>query len=212
MCIRVSDTEESVVRIDMSEYMEKHSVSRLIGAPPGYVGFEEGGQLTEAVRRKPFSVILFDEIEKAHQDVYNLLLQVMDHATLTDNTSVPTLLEKMTVVPSALGNPFDSEALAKLCEDKNLFLLEDSCDSLGSTLNGKHVGTFGDAGTLSFYPAHHITTGEGGAIFFNNSKLKKVMESIRDWGRDCYCSAGNDYTCGKRFDMELVGLPHGYDH
>ena len=148
----------------------------------------------------------------------NLTPVLVDAEIGTYNVSVEKVANainektKGIVLAHTLGNPFDSEALAKLCEDKNLFLLEDSCDSLGSTLNGKHVGTFGDAGTLSFYPDHHITTGEGGAIFFNNSKLKKVMESIRDWGRDCYCAPGKDNTCNKRYEWQLGGLPFGYDH
>ena len=90
--------------------------------------------------------------------------------------------------------------------------MEDSCDAFGSTFDQNFVGTFGDVATLSFYPAHHITTGEGGAVLTNNTKLKKILESLRDWGRDCYCKPGEDNTCKKRFDWQLGGLPHGYDH
>ena len=90
--------------------------------------------------------------------------------------------------------------------------MEDNCDAFGSKYNDQFTGTFGDVATLSFYPAHHITTGEGGAVFTNNTKLKKVLESLRDWGRDCYCPPGEDNTCKKRFDWQLGGLPHGYDH
>ena len=90
--------------------------------------------------------------------------------------------------------------------------MEDCCDALGSTYNGKHVGTFGDVATLSFYPAHHITMGEGGAVFTNSIKIKRVSESIRDWGRDCYCEPGKDNTCGKRFNWQLGDLPYGFDH
>ena len=90
--------------------------------------------------------------------------------------------------------------------------MEDSCDALGSKFDEKYIGTFGDVATLSFYPAHHITTGEGGAVLTNNTKLKKIIESLRDWGRDCYCPPGKDNTCKKRFDWQLGGLPHGYDH
>lgn len=111
-----------------------------------------------------------------------------------------------------LGNPFDLDAITALCEAKKLWLIEDCCDALGSTYRGRHVGTFGDIATLSFYPAHHITMGEGGAVFTKNSMLARIAESIRDWGRDCYCKPGEDNTCAKRFDWCLGDLPHGYDH
>ena len=111
-----------------------------------------------------------------------------------------------------LGNPFDLDKIKKICDENNLFLMEDMCDALGSKYDDKFVGTFGDVSTLSFYPAHHITTGEGGAVLTNKPKLKKIIESLRDWGRDCYCPPGQDNTCKKRFDWQLGGLPHGYDH
>jgi CDP-6-deoxy-D-xylo-4-hexulose-3-dehydrase len=111
-----------------------------------------------------------------------------------------------------LGNPFNLEVVTRLCKKYNLWLVEDCCDALGSTYQGQLVGTFGDIATLSFYPAHHITMGEGGAIFTNNDELRSIAESIRDWGRDCYCGPGKDNTCGKRFDWKLGDLPHGYDH
>jgi CDP-6-deoxy-D-xylo-4-hexulose-3-dehydrase len=99
-----------------------------------------------------------------------------------------------------------------LCKKYGLWLIEDCCDALGSIYNGQMVGTFGDISTLSFYPAHHITMGEGGAVFTNNSELKQIAESFRDWGRDCYCPPGKDNTCGKRFCWKLGNLPEGYDH
>src|SRR3546814_4601882 len=99
-----------------------------------------------------------------------------------------------------------------LCRKYGLWLVEDCCDALGSTYRGKKVGTFGDIGTLSFYPAHHITMGEGGAVFTNDPQLKRIAESFRDWGRDCYCAPGKDNTCGKRFHWQLGDLPQGYDH
>jgi CDP-6-deoxy-D-xylo-4-hexulose-3-dehydrase len=111
-----------------------------------------------------------------------------------------------------LGNPFNLEVVTLLCKKHNLWLIEDCCDALGSTYQGRLVGTFGDIATLSFYPAHHITMGEGGAVFTNNDELRSIAESIRDWGRDCYCGPGKDNTCGKRFDWKLGDLPHGYDH
>ena len=116
------------------------------------------------------------------------------------------------VLAHTLGNPFDLDKIKKICDENNLFLMEDMCDALGSKYDDKFVGTFGDVSTLSFYPAHHITTGEGGAVLTNKPKLKKIIESLRDWGRDCYCPPGQDNTCKKRFDWQLGGLPHGYDH
>jgi CDP-6-deoxy-D-xylo-4-hexulose-3-dehydrase len=116
------------------------------------------------------------------------------------------------MVAHTLGNPFDAPALARLAEQHNLFLVEDCCDALGATIGGKHVGAFGDVGTLSFYPAHHITMGEGGAVFTGDPVLRRAMEAFRDWGRDCYCEPGQDNTCQRRFGWQLGDLPAGYDH
>ena len=111
-----------------------------------------------------------------------------------------------------LGNPFNLEKVMEFVNKHNLWLIEDCCDAVGSTYNGEMVGTFGDLATTSFYPAHHITMGEGGAVLTQNPKLKKIVESFRDWGRDCWCLPGVDNTCGKRFDWQLGELPHGFDH
>jgi CDP-6-deoxy-D-xylo-4-hexulose-3-dehydrase len=111
-----------------------------------------------------------------------------------------------------LGNPFNVDAIKAICKEHNLWLIEDSCDALGSTYGGKRTGSFGDTATVSFYPAHHITTGEGGAVFVNSPLVKKQVESFRDWGRDCYCATGCDNTCHKRFEWQLGDLPRGYDH
>ena len=111
-----------------------------------------------------------------------------------------------------LGNPFNLDKVTEICKKNNLWLVEDNCDALGSKYNGKFTGTFGDVATLSFYPAHHITMGEGGAIFTNNFRIKRVAESFRDWGRDCYCEPGKENTCNKRFEWKLGKLPFGYDH
>lgn len=119
---------------------------------------------------------------------------------------------KAIMLAHTLGNPFNLEAITALCKKHGLWLVEDCCDALGATYNGRNVGTFGDIGTVSFYPAHHITMGEGGAVFTNNSVLKRIAESFRDWGRDCYCDPGKDNTCGKRFCWKLGDLPEGYDH
>lgn len=119
---------------------------------------------------------------------------------------------KAIMLAHSLGNPFNLEVVTTLCKKYNLWLVEDCCDALGATYNGQKVGTFGDISTLSFYPAHHITMGEGGAVFTNNFELKQIAESFRDWGRDCYCATGKDNTCGKRFCWKLGQLPYGYDH
>jgi CDP-6-deoxy-D-xylo-4-hexulose-3-dehydrase len=111
-----------------------------------------------------------------------------------------------------LGNPFDLDLVSELCEAHDLWLVEDSCDALGSTYRGQRTGSFGDTATLSFYPAHHITTGEGGAVFSKSPLVRRQVESFRDWGRDCYCETGKDNTCAKRFEWQLGGLPEGYDH
>jgi CDP-6-deoxy-D-xylo-4-hexulose-3-dehydrase len=119
---------------------------------------------------------------------------------------------KAVMLAHSLGNPFNLGVVKALCRKYNLWLIEDCCDALGSTYDGQMVGTFGDIGTLSFYPAHHITMGEGGAVFTNNHELKQIAESFRDWGRDCYCPPGKDNTCSKRFAWQLGDLPFGYDH
>jgi CDP-6-deoxy-D-xylo-4-hexulose-3-dehydrase len=119
---------------------------------------------------------------------------------------------KAIMLAHTLGNPFNLEVITALCRKYGLWLIEDCCDALGSTYGGQKVGTFGDIGTLSFYPAHHITMGEGGAVFTNHDELKVIAESFRDWGRDCYCGPGKDNTCGKRFCQRLGTLPPGYDH
>ena len=119
---------------------------------------------------------------------------------------------KAIMLAHTLGNPFNLKKVRELCDKYNLWLVEDCCDALGAEYNGQHVGTFGDISTCSFYPAHHITMGEGGAVFTNNSELVAIAESFRDWGRDCYCKPGCDDTCGKRFNQKLGGLPQGYDH
>ncbi len=119
---------------------------------------------------------------------------------------------KAIMLAHSLGNPFNLDVVTALCKKYKLWLVEDCCDALGTTYRGQMVGTFGDIATLSFYPAHHITMGEGGAVFTNHDELKVIAESFRDWGRDCYCPPGKDNTCGKRFCWKLGSLPEGYDH
>ncbi|HTK19665.1 MAG TPA: lipopolysaccharide biosynthesis protein RfbH [Mucilaginibacter sp.] len=119
---------------------------------------------------------------------------------------------KAIMIAHTLGNPFNLGKVMEVATKHNLWVVEDDCDSLGATYDGKKTGTFGDISTFSFYPAHHITTGEGGAVVVNNPELKKIAESFRDWGRDCYCAPGKDNTCGCRFSQQLGTLPYGYDH
>jgi CDP-6-deoxy-D-xylo-4-hexulose-3-dehydrase len=148
----------------------------------------------------------------------NLVPVFLDVDIPTYNMDTSKLEEAITpktkaiMVAHTLGNPFDLDRIKEVADKHNLFLIEDSCDALGAEYNGKKVGTFGDIGTLSFYPAHHITMGEGGAVFTNRSVLKRALESLRDWGRDCYCEPGKDNTCNKRFCQQLGELPFGYDH
>ena len=132
----------------------------------------------------------------------------------TYETIVSAVSDKTRAIMLAhtLGNPYDAERLSKFAKETGIWLIEDCCDALGSRLNGKGVGTFGDIATLSMYPAHHITIGEGGALFTNNPLLNREISSYRDWGRDCWCEAGKDNTCGKRFGWKLGELPFGYDH
>ena len=119
---------------------------------------------------------------------------------------------KAIMIAHSLGNPFDLSEVMRVAKKYNLWVVEDDCDSLGATYKNKKTGTFGDLSTFSFYPAHHITMGEGGAVVINNPELAKIAESFRDWGRDCYCAPGKDNTCGCRFSQQLGSLPYGYDH
>ena len=143
---------------------------------------------------------------------------VVDIDTDTLDVNIDALKEavspktKAIMLAHTLGNPFDVAAIQEICKDNNLWLVEDSCDALGSTYNGQKTGSFGDTATVSFYPAHHITTGEGGAVFIKSPLVAKQVESFRDWGRDCYCETGCDNTCAKRFEWQLGDLPKGYDH
>jgi CDP-6-deoxy-D-xylo-4-hexulose-3-dehydrase len=132
-----------------------------------------------------------------------------------DPKSIENAITKKTkaaFLTHTMGNPFEVEKIKKICVDHGLYLIEDNCDALGAKYKGQYTGTFGDLGTLSFYPPHHITTGEGGAILTNNIYFKMIIQSLRDWGRDCYCETGIDNTCMKRFDSKFGDLPYGYDH
>ncbi|GAA5214023.1 lipopolysaccharide biosynthesis protein RfbH [Corallincola platygyrae] len=151
--------------------------------------------------------------------IQNGLIPVFVDVDIPTYNIDPALIEgavsdktKAIMVAHTLGNPFDLSEVRRVADKFNLWLIEDCCDALGSTYDGQKVGTFGDIGSVSFYPAHHITMGEGGAVFTKSGELKKLIESFRDWGRDCYCAPGCDNTCGKRFDQQLGSLPFGYDH
>lgn len=137
-------------------------------------------------------------------DTHNVDVDLLEKA-ITDKT-------KAVMIAHSLGNPFAVKRVAELCKKHGLYLVEDCCDAFGAHVDGQHVGTFGDVATLSFYPAHHITMGEGGAVLMNSPLLAKIAESFRDWGRDCYCKPGVDNTCNKRFNWRLGDLPKGYDH
>lgn len=151
--------------------------------------------------------------------IQNGLRPVVVDVDLTTLDAIPQRLEeaispktRAIMMAHTLGNPFDLDTVQRLCKENNLWLIEDSCDALGSTYREQRTGSFGDTATLSFYPAHHITTGEGGAVFVKSPLVKKQVESFRDWGRDCYCETGKDNTCAKRFGWKLGNLPEGYDH
>ena len=147
------------------------------------------------------AIPVFIDVDIATHNVKSDMIE----AAVSDKT-------KAIMIAHSLGNPFDLDEVMHVAKKYNLWVVEDDCDSLGATYNGKKTGTFGDIATFSFYPAHHITMGEGGAVLINNPVLSKLAESFRDWGRDCYCEPGKDNTCGCRFDQQLGTLPFGYDH
>jgi CDP-6-deoxy-D-xylo-4-hexulose-3-dehydrase len=139
-----------------------------------------------------------------HIPTFNVDVSYLD-AALSDRT-------RAIIFAHTLGNPFDLDAVTSFAKKHGLWLIEDCCDALGATYRGQKVGTFGDLATFSFYPAHHLTMGEGGCVLTNHPRLRTLVESFRDWGRDCWCAPGKENTCGKRFDWRLGALPHGYDH
>ena len=135
---------------------------------------------------------------------YNAIVKEIEKAVTSKTKAI--------FLPHTLGNPFNVKRVKRICDKYNLWLIEDNCDALGSKYERQYTGTFGEMSTLSFYPAHHVTTAEGGAVLTNNSLLYEIARSIRDWGRDCWCPTGRDNTCGKRFGWQLGKLPFGYDH
>jgi CDP-6-deoxy-D-xylo-4-hexulose-3-dehydrase len=141
---------------------------------------------------------------------HNVTLEAVEAVEAVEAAITPRT--KLVMIAHTLGNPFDAEGIAALCKKRGIWFIEDCCDALGAKINGKNVGTFGDVATCSFYPAHHITMGEGGAVMTNSPSVKKFAESFRDWGRDCYCAPAEEGTCGKRYEWQLGNLPKGYDH
>ena len=138
------------------------------------------------------------------QETYNINIEQTKRA-ITEKT-------KCIFIAHTLGNPFDLDAIMEIAEEHDLWVIEDNCDAFGSKYKGRYTGTFGHLSTISFYPAHHITTGEGGAVITNDPQLARIVRSFRDWGRDCYCMGGENNTCGKRFSQQFGKLPFGYDH
>ena len=146
-------------------------------------------------------VPVFLDVEPA---TYNVDVRYLDDAIAPQTRAI--------MLAHTLGNPFEVETVLRVAKRHDLWLIEDNCDALGSVYQGRNTGTFGDLATVSFYPAHHITTGEGGCVLTHHARLKTLVESFRDWGRDCWCEPGKDNTCGKRFDWKIGDLPYGYDH
>jgi len=151
--------------------------------------------------------------------IQNQLIPVFVDVNIGDYTAIPDRIEeaispktRAIVMAHTMGVPFDLDTVQRLAKENNLWVIEDNCDALGSRYRGQLTGTFGDLATVSFYPAHHITMGEGGAVLTNNTLLSRISRSIRDWGRDCYCAGGENNTCGKRFSQQFGTLPYGYDH
>jgi len=144
--------------------------------------------------------VFIDVIQDSYEPNYDEMIKAIGPKT------------KAIMIAHTLGNPYDSKRVREICDKHNLWFIEDCCDAVGAKVHGKSVGTYSHLSTVSFYPAHHLTMGEGGAVLTSDRKLKKIAESFRDWGRDCWCPTGKDNTCGKRFNQDFADLPHGYDH
>jgi CDP-6-deoxy-D-xylo-4-hexulose-3-dehydrase len=186
------------------------AISALTSPKLGERGLKPGDEVITVAAAFPTTVnpIVQNNLVPVFLDVdigtYNIQADKIE-AALSEKT-------KAIFLAHTLGNPFDLDKISEICEKYNLWLIEDNCDAVGSKYNGRYTGTFGHIATFSFYPPHHITMGEGGALVTNDAQLKKVIESFRDWGRDCWCEPGHDNTCGKRFGWQLGTLPFGYDH
>jgi CDP-6-deoxy-D-xylo-4-hexulose-3-dehydrase len=186
------------------------AVTALTSAELGERSLRPGDEVITVAAGFPTTVnaIIQNQLIPVFVDVtvptYNIDVTQLD-AALSEKT-------KAIVLAHTLGNPFNLKVVTEFAEKHSLWLIEDCCDAVGATFEGKKVGTFGEMATASFYPAHHITMGEGGAVVTDNLRLNKVLESFRDWGRDCWCLPGKDNTCGKRYDWDFPGIPEGYDH
>lgn len=186
------------------------AVSALTSPSLGAAALKPGDEVITCATGFPTTVnpVLQNVLVPVFVDVslptYNIDVAAME-AAITPRT-------RAIVLAHTLGNPFDLGAITAIAKKYDLRLIEDCCDALGATYDGEAVGSFGEISTLSFYPAHHITTGEGGAVFTKSSQFKRILESLRDWGRDCWCPPGHDNTCKQRFSWQLGGLPVGYDH
>ena len=186
------------------------ALSALTSTKLGEKRLKEGDEVITVAAGFPTTVnpIILQGLVPVFLDVeipqYNIKVERLEEALSPKTRAI--------MIAHTLGNPFNLNRVKEFADKNNLWFIEDCCDALGSEYCGKKVGTFGDIGTVSFYPAHHITMGEGGAVFTDSPRLRKLMESFRDWGRDCYCEPGKENTCGKRFEWELGDLPKGYDH
>jgi len=186
------------------------ALSSLTSTKLGEKRLKKGDEVITVAAGFPTTVnpIIFQGLVPVFLDVeipeYNIKVENLEEALSNKTRAV--------MVAHTLGNPFNLDRVREFTEKNDLWLIEDCCDALGSEYRGQKVGTFGDIGTVSFYPAHHITMGEGGAVFTDKPRLRRLIESFRDWGRDCYCEPGKENTCGKRFEWKLGDLPEGYDH
>ncbi|MFK7805318.1 MAG: lipopolysaccharide biosynthesis protein RfbH [Anaerolineae bacterium] len=186
------------------------ALSALTSPKLGKISLKPGDEVITVAAGFPTTVnpILQNQLVPVFVDIetetHNIDVNLLEQALSEKSRAV--------MIAHTLGNPFDLETVTAFCKQHNLYLIEDNCDALGTRYNGQLTGTFGDLATVSFYPAHHITMGEGGCVITRKPALKTLVESFRDWGRDCWCPPGVDNTCGKRFDWQLGTLPHGYDH
>jgi CDP-6-deoxy-D-xylo-4-hexulose-3-dehydrase len=186
------------------------AVSALTSRTLGKASLKAGDEVITVAAGFPTTVapIIQNNLVPVYVDV-NLKTYVANTDQISEAIGPKT---KAIMMAHTLGNPFELDKVRKLCDENGLWLIEDNCDALGGTFAGKKLGSFGELATLSFYPAHHITTGEGGAVLTNKVALKRPIESFRDWGRDCWCASGCDNTCLKRYEWKLGDLPEGYDH
>ncbi len=186
------------------------AISALTSPSLGEKGLKPGDEVITVAAGFPTTVnpIIQNNLIPVFIDV-DLGTYNIQHERIEEAISEKT---KAIFIAHTMGNPFNLDAIMKIAEKHDLWLIEDNCDALGSKYNGKYTGTFGHIATFSFYPPHHISMGEGGALVTNDTQLKRLIESFRDWGRDCWCEPGCDNSCGKRFEWQLGELPYGYDH